>query len=210
VACATGTALLKTRAKKIMAEFRAFIELIGMLFTDPRTGVLLLLLAAAAFSDYRTFKIPNLLTGGGILFALAYNAIFPPYPHAGWSWAPIGMLVGFIAMLPMYAMRIMGAGDVKLMAMVGAFLGFPAILDAMLFSVVTAGIAALAFAVRNRVTGRLMANIRELVRGMVWSAVAGNSPVQHTPFQSVGKMAYGVSIAVGTAIYVVAEQLGFV
>jgi prepilin peptidase CpaA len=193
-----------------MAELRAFIELIGMLFADPRTGVLMVLLAAAAVSDFRTLKIPNVLTGGGILFALAYNTIFPPYFHADWTWAPAGMLLGLIAMLPLYALRVMGAGDVKLMAMVGAFLGVSGTVYALLFSVVTGGIAALAFALRNRVAVRMLVNIRKLLRGMVWSAVAGGSPIQPGSIQSVGKLAYGISIAVGTTTYVVAQQLGFV
>ena len=194
-----------------MAEFRAFIELIGMLVTDPRTSVLMVLLAVAAVSDYRTYKIPNLLTGGGILFALVYNASIPPYPHADWTWAAGGMLLGFAVMIPMYAVRIMGAGDVKLMAMVGAFVGPSGTIYALMFTVITAGIAALLMAARNRVTLRMLVNVRALLRGMVWSAVsAGRPSIQSVAIASVGKLAYGVSIAVGTTSYLVAEQLGFV
>lgn len=194
-----------------MTELRALLELLGMLVTDPRTGVLLALLAAAAISDYRTFKIPNLITGGGILFALAYTTAVAPAYHADWTWAPAGMLLGFGAMLPMYAIRVMGAGDVKLMAMVGAFLGFSATIEALLFCVVTAGLAALAYAVRNRVLVRMLANVGSVMRGMVWSAVASGTPqVQPDSMQSVGKLAYGVSIAVGTTSYLVAQQLNFV
>lgn len=194
-----------------MTEFRAFVELIGMLVTDPRTSVLMVLLAVAAVSDYRTYKIPNLLSGGGILFALVYNASVPPYPHADWTWAAGGMLLGFAVMIPMYAVRIMGAGDVKLMAMVGAFVGPSGIMYALMFTVITAGIAALLMAARNRVTLRMLVNVRELLRGMVWSAVsAGRPSIQSVAIASVGKLAYGVSIAVGTTSYLVAGQLGFV
>jgi prepilin peptidase CpaA len=194
-----------------MTELRAMLELLTMLVTDPRTGVLLALLLAAAITDYRSFRIPNVITGGGILFALAYNTLLRPELRADWTWAPAGMLLGFVAMLPMYAMRIMGAGDVKLMAMVGAFLGMVGVLNAILFSVVTAGIAALAFAASHRVVARMLGNVRQLVRGMLWSAVAGGAPsIEATPIQSVGKLAYGVSIAVGTTAYLVAQQLGFV
>ena len=187
------------------------LELLGMLITDPRTGVLLLLLAAAAVSDYRTFKIPNLLTGGGILFALVYNTMVRPAMHTDWTWAPAGMLVGFGAMLPMYALRIMGAGDVKLMAMVGAFLGPAATVTALLFCVVTAGVAALAWAVSHRLLRPMLANVNTILSGMLWSSVASGRPqFQPGAPPSVGKLAYGVSIAVGTAIYLVANQLNFV
>ena len=194
-----------------MAELHSLFELLGMLVTDPRTGVLLALLVAAAVSDYRSYRIPNLITGGGILFALVYNAFVPPEWHAGWTWAPAGMLLGFGAMLPMYAMRAMGAGDVKLMAMVGAFLGANATLLALLFCIVTAGIAALAFALRKRVLAQLLGNVGGLMRGMLWSAVASGKPrLQPAAMQSVGKLAYGISIALGTTSFLVARQFNLV
>jgi prepilin peptidase CpaA len=190
-----------------MDERRAFFELLGMLVTDPRTGVLLALLAAAAVCDYRTYRIPNWLTGGGILFALVYNTVVPPVWHAGWTWAPAGMLLGFGAMLPMYAMRVMGAGDVKLMAMVGAFLGAAGAVGALLFCVLAGGLAALGFALHKRVMGQMLANTGGVLRGMLWSSVAGAGPrLQPGAVQSVGKLAYGISIAMGTTIYLVAQQ----
>jgi len=194
-----------------MAELSSLLELLGMLVTDPRTGVLLLLLVAAAVSDYRTFKIPNWLTGSGTLFALAYNSIVHPAMHADWTWAPAGMLLGFGAMVPMYALRVMGAGDVKLMAMVGAFLGAAATVTALLFCVATAGIAALAYALRHRVLARMLANAGSMLRSMLWCAVASGHPqVPPAALPSVGKLAYGVSIAIGTAAYLVAQQLNIV
>lgn len=194
-----------------MTELNALFELLGMLVTDPRTGVLLLLLAGAALSDYRTLKIPNLLTGGGILFALVYNTLVHPAMHTDWTWAPAGMLLGFGAMLPMYVLRIMGAGDVKLMAMVGAFLGADATITALLFCVVTAGVAALAYAAHHRVLARMLGNVNGILRGMLWSAVASGQPqLQQGAMPSVGRLPYGVSIALGTAIYLVAQQLNFV
>jgi prepilin peptidase CpaA len=194
-----------------MAELRSFFELLGMLVTDPRTGVLLVLLAAAAVSDYRTFRIPNLITGSGILFALIYNTGVAPEWHADWTWAPAGMLLGFGAMLPMYAIRAMGAGDVKLMAMVGAFLGVSGTAYALLFCIVTAGIAALGYALRKRVMARMLTNVGGVMRSMLWSAVASGKPqLQPGSMQSVGKLAYGISIAVGTTSYLVAQQFNLV
>ncbi|MCE3606726.1 A24 family peptidase [Massilia sp. P8910] len=194
-----------------MDETASFFTLLGMLVTSPRTGVLLALLAAAAVCDYRTFRIPNLITGGGVLFALVYNTVVPPYWHAGWTWAPAGMLLGFGAMLPMYALGTMGAGDVKLMAMAGAFLGVDATLYALLFCVITAGIAALVFGLRKRVMGQMLANAGGAMRGMLWSAIACGKPhLAPDSMPSVGKLAYGISIALGTTCYLVAQQFNLV
>jgi prepilin peptidase CpaA len=193
-----------------MDEVRAFFELLGMLLTDPRTGVLLALLAVAAASDYRTYRIPNLLTGGGIVFALVYNLMSPPW-HADWTFAPAGMLLGFGAMLPLYALRALGAGDVKLMAMVGAFLGVAATAQALLFSIVAGGIAALAYTLHKGAMGPMLANTRSIMRGLLWSPISGANPqLQPGSTPSVGKLAYGVSIAAGTTCFLVAQQFGLV
>jgi prepilin peptidase CpaA len=193
-----------------MDEVRAFFELLGMLVTDPRTGVLLGLLAAAAVSDYRTYRIPNLITGGGIVFALVYNIVSPPW-HADWTFAPAGMLLGFGAMLPLYALRALGAGDVKLMAMVGAFLGVAGTVQALLFSIITGGIAALAYSLRKRAMGPMLANTGAIMRGLLWSPISGANPqLRPGAMPSVGKLAYGISIAAGTTCYLVAQQFGLV
>ncbi len=194
-----------------MAEAGAFFELLGMLVTDPRTCVLLALLLAAAVSDLRTFRIPNRITGGGIVFALLYNTIVPPEWHADWTWAPAGMLLGFFAMLPMYLIRAMGAGDVKLMAMVGAFLGVSDTAYALLFCIVTAGISALLYALYKGVMGRMLANAGAILRGMLWSSVAtGNPQLAPGAIDSVGKLAYGISIAFGTLSFLIARQYNLV
>ncbi|MCC6071742.1 prepilin peptidase [Massilia sp. GCM10020059] len=194
-----------------MAELDSFFDLLVMLVTDPRTGVLLALLVAAAVSDYRTFRIPNRITGGGILFALLYNTIVPAEWHADWTWAPAGMLLGFFAMLPMYLIRAMGAGDVKLMAMVGAFLGVSDTAYALLFCIVTAGISALIYALHKGVMGRMLANTGSILRGMFWSSVAtGNPQLQPGAVASVGKLAYGISIAFGTISFLIARQFNLV
>lgn len=194
-----------------MDEFKAFFELLAMLFTDPRTCVLLVLLAAAAACDWRAYRIPNLLTGAGLLFALVYNSAVPPAVHAGWTWAPAGMLLGFGALLPMYAIGAMGAGDVKLMAMVGAFLGLQGTAWALFFTVVSGGIAALALALRRRMLVPMLANTGGLLRWLLWSAVARGKPrLEPGRLPSVGRLAYGISIALGTSSYVLARQFGLV
>lgn len=194
-----------------MNEFHALIELLVMLITDPRTGVLLALLALAAWHDSRSFRIPNWLTAGGLVYALVWNLITPPFPHAVWWWSPAGMLVGFLALLPMWLLRVMGAGDVKLFAMVGAFVGISGVLPALAFSMITAGLAALLFSARKGVLPRLLLNVRQLMQGMLWSAVAAGRPTVPTAsIESVGRLPFGVSIAAGTAAWLIADQLGFV
>jgi prepilin peptidase CpaA len=190
---------------------RTQFELLGMLVSDPRTGVLIVLLLVAAVFDYRSFRIPNWLTVGGLVFGTAWTIIVPPLSGAGWTFPAGGIATGFIAMLPMYALRAVGAGDVKLMAMAGSFLGFHDTMLALLFSFVVGGVAAVAFAGYHGLLGRLLENTRQLLYHLALSTVGGQRPAMRLPaHQSAGKLAFGVSIAAATTGIVVARQLGFI
>ena len=89
------------------------------------------LLALAVWHDVLTRRIPNWLVLSGMLMGLALNSILPsgagffsdPSGAIGFLLALEGAALGLAMLLPLYAFGAMGAGDVKLMAMVGAFLG---------------------------------------------------------------------------------------
>ncbi|MEO8655346.1 MAG: A24 family peptidase [Ramlibacter sp.] len=176
---------------------------------DLRTATLVVLLIAAAAIDYRSYRIPNWLTLTGTLIGLALSAATAARPLSGFLWALAGAATGLAMLLPLYAMRVLGAGDVKLMAMVGAFLGLPEIVPALLCVFLAGGIAALAFAVVYRSVPRLAANLRDMVQGSVLSALTGHSFGGMAPGMSVGKLPYGVSICAGTLLYLVAHQMGY-
>jgi prepilin peptidase CpaA len=193
-----------------MQELNSFIELLGMLVADPRTGVLLALLILAAVIDYRTYRIPNWLTLSGAAFGLIYSAVHPGVSDQGFLWSLGGLAFGFAVMLPMYVLRVMGAGDVKLMAMAGAFLGFNATFHAVLCTFIVGGIASIGFAIFHRAFSRLLVNVKNIVNTVLVSWAGGMRPNLHMdPAQSVGKLPYGVSIALGTIGYTVASQLGY-
>lgn len=193
-----------------MQAFYSLLELLGMLVTDPRTGVLIALLIVAAASDWRVYRIPNWLTASGTAFGLIYNTAVPMSTHTGFLWAFDGLLLGLLMMLPLYALKAMGAGDVKLIAMVGAFLGVPGIFFAVIFTFIVGGVAALGFALFNRALGRMLGNVKNLVQIMMLSAIGGFKPDTHIDAsKSVGKLPYGVSIGIGTTGFLVARQLGY-
>ena len=123
------------------------LDLVGMLVASPRTGVLIGLLVFAAVGDIQTGRIPNWLVLIGTIYAVAFSAFYPVYPRdMGLLFALGGFVVGFALLLPGYLLRVLGAGDVKLMAMVGAFLGTWAAVEAVLASLIAGGLLALALA----------------------------------------------------------------
>ena len=83
--------------------------------------VLLGLVLTATVTDIRSRRIPNFLTLGGALFGIVFQITFNGLD--GLLAALGGWAVGFAFMIPGYALRQTGAGDVKLMAAVGTFLG---------------------------------------------------------------------------------------
>jgi prepilin peptidase CpaA len=193
------------------SELIALLELLQMLVLSPRTGILMALLLVAAVIDVKRCRIPNWLVFGGALYALVYNTISPLYARdIGILFALGGLAVGLAALLPAYLFRVMGAGDVKLMAMVGAFLGAWATVGAVLATLVTGGVLAIALALWSRRTVRMLRNVATLSRGTVLTLTTGMTGLVIHDGPSAGKMPYGVAIAVGTIAYLVLSQLGFI
>jgi len=84
-------------------------------------GVLLAVVLLAAAYDLRFRRIPNWLTMSGVVLGLGVNAIL--FGARGFGLSALGLLCAFAVYLPLYLIRGMGAGDVKLMAAVGALVG---------------------------------------------------------------------------------------
>lgn len=193
-----------------LSEFRAAAELVGMLFAEPRSLTLLLLLLAAAVCDLRTRRIPNRLTFGGATLGLLFS-LAAPHHGGGLLWALGGLGLGLALMLPLYLLRAMGAGDVKLMAMAGTFLGPEGTWQAVIFVFIVGGLLAVAYALWHRVAGKLVRNTLQAVQTLSMTVAAGIRPdARASTAQSVGKLPYGVSIALGTAAFLVARQFTWV
>lgn len=190
-------------------EFQAALDLLAMLVTDPRTGVLIVALLLAAWSDVKTGRIPNELVFSGMAVALVYYAL-NPVRDTGLLWSLQGLGAGLALLLPFYLMRILGAGDVKLMAMTGAFLGLPDTLWALLATFVAGGLLSIAFALRSGSLRRLFANLALMAQGAALGGGLGATAIAADSRLSVGTLPYGVAIAGGTIGYLVLRQLGFI
>ena len=82
---------------------------------------LIAVVASAAFYDVRTRKIPNWLNLSGLILGLGLNTLLL---HAhGIVVASLGLGLALLIYVPLYLVRGMGAGDVKLMAAVGSIAG---------------------------------------------------------------------------------------
>lgn len=191
------------------SEFKAIVELLTMLVLDWRVGVLMVLLVTAAVIDYRSHRIPNWLVLSGTLFGLIYNVVFPPFPNANILWPLEGLGLGFIVFLPLYLIGAMGAGDVKLVAMVGAIIGPVDMVWVLLYTMIVGGVLAILFVLARGTAGRMVRNLITLFRLGFLNALSGIRPdLQVDAGVSAGKLPYGVSIAIGTIGYLMLHQLG--
>lgn len=158
--------------------------------------LLLLMVVAAAINDLVSRRIPNLLLLSGFLAASLLHALSPEPGQAlfaGFAGAAVGLLI----FLPFYLVRGMAAGDVKMMATVGAFTGPAAVLHIAILAWCAGGVMAVGYIVCK---GRL-----KPVLASLWSVVRQNAlrlpAVPMEAHASAGSMPYGVAIAAGT-IYV--------
>lgn len=103
------------------------------------------ILACAVYSDLRRHRIPNALSGLGIIVGLALQTAVGGL-H-GLASGLLGVVVGVACFAPFYLVRAMGAGDVKLLAAVGAFLGPQGVFLAALASLLAGGFVAIGYLV---------------------------------------------------------------
>lgn len=152
-------------------------------------------LAVAAAIDLRSQRIPNLLTFGAAGAALLYHGLTQGLDGLLFGLAGLGL--GLAVMLPPYLLGVMGGGDVKLMAAMGAWLGAFGVLQAFLFTAIFGGLYALAVLLRHtqalrRIWASLWASFSIFVAtrqiGLTRPRIAEKLP----------RLCYGLAIAAGT------------
>ncbi len=163
---------------------------------------LLLLVTVAAITDLAERRIPNRLLLAGWIWALALHALSPT-PAEALADGLLGASVGLLVFLPLYLLRGMAAGDVKLMATAGAFIGPAPAFAVAILSWCAGGVMALLIILWRRRLGQTVANLRRLLQPLLlrWSGVPVDTAA--TSFGSVGNMPYGLAIATGTLVYLV-------
>lgn len=153
------------------------------------------ILVVALVTDLQSRKIYNWLTFPAILVGLLLGAVTGGF--TGLQSSGIGLLVGSAVFLIGFLLGAMGAGDVKLMAAVGAWLGWPTAIAAVLYVTVIGGLVSLGAAAANGTLRQLFRNIYWFFVGMILPGGKAQAAVAQS---AAPPIPYGVSIAVGSML----------
>ena len=164
--------------------------------------VLIGIALAAAFYDLRVRRIPNWVNLTGALLGLGLNGYFEGW--AGAVTAISGLLVALCVYLPLYALKGMGAGDVKLMAAIGALAGLSNWVVIFIATALLGGLAALALVLWRKRINQTLLNI-SLILGQL---AKGKAPAEQDNALSIQndkslKMPHGAIIAAGVGLFLV-------
>ncbi len=117
-------------------------------FTRPAVGIeffLVLAVLVATVTDLRSRRIPNWLTVSTLVLGFALNAVIAyPSPVEGVWLAAKGFALAFGLNLVMYMLHMTGAGDVKLLAAIGAMVGLSDFVLIFLLTALLGGVLAIA------------------------------------------------------------------
>jgi prepilin peptidase CpaA len=116
---------------------------------------------AACVWDLRTQRIPNVLTLSAAVAAIAFHAATTGWSGAGFSVS--GWLVGTLLFFPFFAVRGMGAGDVKLLAAFGAWLGPSDVLYVAIATAIIGALFALALIIARHRTQKTITHMSAML-----------------------------------------------
>lgn len=168
--------------------------------------VVTLFLILAAVIDGVKLKVPNWLTFSMIVSGWIHSAAAAPSVGDAWwvglGWSLLGMMVGLLLLLPLYAIGGMGAGDVKLLAGVGAWMHATHTLYAFCATAIVGAVLAVAMIVGRRAwtkhAGQLWMIFTEILTIRNPDQL---SEIADARKSSMLLLPYGIPIAIGSVGY---------
>jgi prepilin peptidase CpaA len=160
-------------------------------------GIVIGVAGVAALCDLKTRRIPNALTFGAALAAVVAHGYVEGWSGAGTS--VLGWTVGVAAFFPFFALGGLGAGDIKLLGAIGAWLGPVAAVWVVLFSGIAGGVLAVLVALFSGYLVRAFSNVWGLLT--YWRVMGlRSSPELTLVNEAAPRLAYAVPVFAGTVL----------
>ena len=158
-------------------------------------AVTLTIALIACVTDIRSRRIPNVLTFGAALAGLAFH-LFTGGRDAGYDSA-MGYLAGTALFLPFFVLGGMGAGDIKLLAALGAWVGPAHVMWLAVYASISGGVFAVVVGLARGYLGTALRNVRNLVQ--FWWLTGFRPHPEVTLERGAGpRLAYAIPIFIGT------------
>lgn len=168
-------------------------ELAGRM--GPDHWVALAIGLVSCILDLRTRHIPNSVTLAGAAVGLVYGAV--AHGGSGFLQSALGWLAGLVIFLPLFLLGGLGAGDVKLVACLGAWLGPSMAVWTALYAAIAGGVMAVLLAVTTGYFNTALMNVMRLLSHFRTQGVRPHPDLTLT--QSTGpRLPYALPITAGT------------
>jgi prepilin peptidase CpaA len=153
------------------------------------------ILAFACYGEIKERRIPNWLTLGAI--ALGLGAAIIEGGLAGLTDSALGLAIAGGLFLPFCLLGVVGGGDMKLMAAVGAIVGWPMVLRVLCDTCIAGGVIAVAIMAWNGVLLTTLANVFRIMAGM---------PRKQQGLRNPPMVPYALAITAGTLVAVFIQE----
>lgn len=160
--------------------------------------VLILLLTVAAVADLKYGRIPNAITypalAIGVIGHTLAGGLTGTETDGGLAGSLAGLAVGFLPLLVAWAAGGIGGGDAKIMAAIGALMGWQFALTTLFYGLIAAAIMAFAIMIRRRIMIRTLKRVGRFL----YLAFTPARPVGPATEESP-KVAFGLALCFGAA-----------
>jgi len=148
-----------------------------------------------AIKDFRGRRIPNWLTYSGLVAALLVRTVMGGWVELRGGLA--GMLLAGGIFFLLFMLGGMGGGDVKLMAAVGAWVGFAQGVNLLIVSAIAGGLLAAGYMLIHKQVFETLWNTVELARHHLTSGFEPH-PLLNVRQTGTLRLPYGLAVAIGT------------
>lgn len=166
---------------------------------------LILVVTVCAITDISTHRIPNIVLLPALALALLINSLLAGLP--GLVQSVLGLVLGLAVLFPLYFVGGTSAGDVKLLGVVGAYLGANAAITAGLATFVLGGVFGVLFISWRAIEPILMTHFEQFVRNFRATAPSLITTATTHDKSKAAAFPYAPAIACGT--YFTLWHLGY-
>ncbi|NLN06634.1 MAG: peptidase A24 [Firmicutes bacterium] len=160
------------------------------------------------YTDLKTRKIYNKTVLAGFLAAWLFHLVTRGV-LAGTKFTFCGFFTGAALLLVPYLLGGMGAGDVKMLGMIGAFVGSEQVVQIMLAAALAGGVMALTTMLKEGELGRRLKNLFLSLYCFLFTRGKEHLEVPQDEKQFGKTLPYGVVLAIGVVIFYLLNSFNY-